>query len=358
MQESIGQVKLGTKQALREQAEISAEKALELQSSKLAREEAEKKITSLLKEHDPELAQKLELKLGGTNDEIRVLEEELTQTRAAFSEYQRISNSELHAAKQELEKVEEEKRSLQNLVDSLKLELGYIGKDISEAKVREAQTQSLAQKVQAELQHCRIQLETGLANKTRTADTTDDMVSTLEQLSLETEQARQVAEELNSTVLELRQEAKTVQDNAAEMEKALSSALKEVEEAKSSERVALHENKTLSERADAALASTSQNADKKVKLSKDEYKSLRERVDESENLADMKVAAATAQVEALIASQMEAAAKLETSLKEIEDIKVATEEALKQAEMAEAAKMVIKDELDRWRREEQNIAEG
>ncbi|GAB4830721.1 hypothetical protein Ancab_004754 [Ancistrocladus abbreviatus] len=340
MQESLGQVKLATKEALQEHAKISAEKACELQSRKLPKEEAEKKLRSLLQEHDPEVARNLELKLGETNAEIQVLEEELTQIRAAFSEYQRFTNSELHAAKQELMQVEEEKRSLRNLVDSLKLELGNIKRGISEAKHKEAQSQFIAKKVQGKLQHCRMELEAGLANKTNTVNASDNMVSKLEQLALETEKARQEVEELNKTIQELREEAKIAHDKAAEMETTLSSALEEAEEAeeaKTLERVARGQNKTKSESADAALASTSKHADKKVKLPQEEYKSLRERVDESKKSADVKVAVAIAQVKALIASQMEAAKKLETSLKEIEDIKVATEEALKQAEMAEAA---------------------
>ncbi|GAB2301017.1 hypothetical protein Dimus_035053 [Dionaea muscipula] len=124
---------------------------------------------------------------------------------------------------------------------------------------------------------------------------------------------------------------------SAQMEETLSTMLREAEEAKSFERLAVDENKAMSERADASL----------------EYKSLRERVEESGKLADMKVEAAKAQVEALIASQMEAAKKLEASLKEIEDLMIATDEAVKLAEMAEAAKTVIESELERWRVQEE-----
>ncbi|GAB4841803.1 hypothetical protein Ancab_022538, partial [Ancistrocladus abbreviatus] len=53
MQGSLGQVKLATKEALQEQAKISAEKATELQYRKLPKEEAEKKLRSLQQEHDP-----------------------------------------------------------------------------------------------------------------------------------------------------------------------------------------------------------------------------------------------------------------------------------------------------------------
>ncbi|KAI3848202.1 hypothetical protein MKW92_028318 [Papaver armeniacum] len=70
----------------------------------------------------------------------------------------------------------------------------------------------------------------------------------------------------------------------------------------------------------------------------------------------MKIAAAIAQVEAIKESEKEAQRKLETNWKEIEEIKVATEEATKRAEMAEMAKKAIEGELRRWREREQKRA--
>ena len=84
--------------------------------------------------------------------------------------------------------------------------------------------------------------------------------------------------------------------------------------------------------------------------------SLSHKVEESDKLADMKVAAAKAQVEAVKASENEALKRLETTQKEIEDIKTATQEALKKAEMAEAAKRAVESELRRWREREQKRA--
>lgn len=84
--------------------------------------------------------------------------------------------------------------------------------------------------------------------------------------------------------------------------------------------------------------------------------SLSHKVEESDKLADMKVAAAKAQVEAVKASENEALKRLETTQKEIEDIKTATQEALKKAEMAEAAKRAVESELRRWRERVQKRA--
>ena len=67
----------------------------------------------------------------------------------------------------------------------------------------------------------------------------------------------------------------------------------------------------------------------------------------------MKVAAAMAQVDAVRASEIEAIKKLEAARKEMEDMELATEEALKKAETAEAANKVVESELKRWRENEE-----
>ena len=129
-------------------------------------------------------------------------------------------------------------------------------------------------------------------------------------------------------------------------------ALKEAEEAKAAEARALDQIKELSDRASAARASTSESA-ANITISKDEFDSLSRKVEESEKLSEMKVAAAMAQVEAVRASENEAIKKLEAARKEMEDMELATEEALKRAEMAEAAKKAVEGELKRWREKEQ-----
>ncbi|KAJ4829065.1 hypothetical protein Tsubulata_004402 [Turnera subulata] len=119
--------------------------------------------------------------------------------------------------------------------------------------------------------------------------------------------------------------------------------------------MALDQIKALSERAIAAHALTSEFG-AKITISRDEFDALSRNVEESDTLAEMKVAAAIAQVEAVKASENEAIKKLEAMEKEMDDIKKATEEASKRAEMAEAAKRAVEGELRRWREREQKKA--
>jgi len=83
---------------------------------------------------------------------------------------------------------------------------------------------------------------------------------------------------------------------------------------------------------------------------------LSRKVDESDRLAEMKVAAAMAQVEAVKASENEVIQKLEACRKEIEEMKLTTETALKDAEMAEKAMRAIGGELKKWREREDKKA--
>lgn len=354
MKESLSQAKQATDNALQEQANIQAEAEARLQSHTIAREQVDKKIASLRDEYGPEPAKEVELRLAEMNTQIEVLEEQVQKAKADFLESERIAREELVIAKESLEQIGEEKKSLQGELQSLKMELESVGKELSEAKDKEAETASQAARFQTELEEKKRELETALANAAESATASDEMISAIQQLKLETEKAKQEAEEMKRSVNELQEEARTAEKKALKMENELELALKEAEDAKASDKVARDEIKAVSTRTDEARASTPNNKDR-VKVSEDEYKSLNERANESHELADMKVAAAMAHIEASNASQKESTTKLNASQKELEELKVAIEEALKQAEMAEAAQRVIENELHKWRQQEQQV---
>ncbi|MCD9643536.1 hypothetical protein HAX54_031112 [Datura stramonium] len=181
------------------------------------------------------------------------------------------------------------------------------------------------------------------------------MLSTFHQLTSEAENARREAEEMKNQAAELKKEADATRIAFEKAEKKLKVALEEAEEAKSAEGRALDQNQILSERNTASRASTSQSG-AYVTISKDEFDSLSEKVEEYKKLAEMKVAAAMAQVEAVKASENEALKRLEATHKEIDDIKTATQEVLEKAEMAEAGKKAVEGELRRWHEREQKKA--
>lgn len=355
VQESIGQVKLATLQAQQEQAKVFADKDVQRQSYKATLEESAKKLLALKNQFDPELTQNLEMRLTETMNEIAALQEQMENAKASDLDSVRIVTLELDDAKGSLQKVVEEESSLRSLVESLKVELENMKKQHSELKEKEAETESVAGNLHVKLRKSKSELEACLAEEAKIRGASEEMISTLHQLSLETENARQEAEEMKNKAMELKKEAEATKIALEEADKKLRVALEEAEEAKGAEVRALDQIKTLSERTNAARASTSESG-AKITISREEFESLSRKVEESDTLAEMKVAAAMAQVEAVKASENEAMKKLETTQKEIEDMRAATEEALKRAEMAEAAKRAVEGELRRWREREQKKA--
>lgn len=354
-QESIEKLKLASLQAQKEQEKIFVEKDIQRQSYKAALEESAKKLFSLQKEIDPDLTRNLELQLSETMNEIGELQKQMEDKKALDLDSVKSVTTELDGAKGSLQKVAEEERSLHSLVEALKLELENVRKEHSELKEREAEAESIAGNLHVKLRKSKSELEAYLAEESKARGACEDMLSTLSQLSSETENARRGAEEMKKKSEDLRKEAEATRIALADAEKQLRVALEEAEEAKAAEARALDQIKELSERTNAARASTSESGSN-ITLSREEFESLSRKVEESNTLAEMKMAAAVAQVEAVKASENEILKKLEASQKEIDDMKTATEEALKRAEMAEAAKKAVEGELRRWREREQKKA--
>lgn len=355
VQESIEKLKLASLQAQKEQEKIFVEKDIRRQSSKAAFEESAKKLFSLQKEIDPDLTRNLELQLSETMNEIGELQKQMEDKKTVDLDSVKNVTSELDDAKESLQKVAEEERSLHSLVEALKLEIENVRKEHSELKEREAEAESIAGNLHVKLRKSKSELEAYLAEESKARGACEDMLSTLNQLLSETENARQEAEEMKNKAEDLRKEAESTKIALGDAEKQLTVALEEAEEAKAAETRALDQIKELSERTDAARASTSELG-ANITISREEFESLSRKVEESDTLAEMKLAAALAQVEAVKASENEILKRSEASQKEIEDMKTATGEALKRAEMAEAAKKAVEGELKRWREREQKKA--
>ncbi|XP_059284209.1 WEB family protein At5g55860 [Lycium ferocissimum] len=355
VQESIGLLNLASGQVREEQSKIYAEKDVQKQSYKAKLEESTKKLVALRKETDLDLAKNLEAKLAEKMSEIEALKKEMDSAKSSDLDKVKVITAELDDAKDSLHKVVEEENTLQNLVETLKMELENIKKEHSDLKEKEAETESLAGSLHVKLRKAKSELEVAVAEEAKARGASEGMISTLHQLTLETENAKLEAEEMKMQAEEMKKEAEATRIVLEEAEKKLKLAMQEAEEAKSAEAEAREQINKLSEKTTAARSSTSESG-ARITLSKDEFDSLSRKVEEFDNLAEIRVGAAIAQVEAVKASENEALKKLEATQKEIDDIKTATQEALKKAEMAEAAKKAVEGELRRWREREQKKA--
>ncbi|KAK2967306.1 hypothetical protein RJ640_004872 [Escallonia rubra] len=356
VQESIGQVKIATLQAHQEQTKIYAEKDVQKQSYVAKLDESAKKLLALKKEIDPEVTKNLETQLAEAVSQVGALQKEMDNAKASDLDSVRSVTSELDGAKESLHKVAEEENSLRSLVESLKLNLENVKKEHSELKEKEAETESTVGNLHVKLRKSKSELEAALGEESKVKSASEEMISTLNLLSSESNNARQEAEAMKKQAEKLKNEAEATRNALEAAEERLKVAVEEAEEAKAAEATALGQIQILSERTNAARASTSESG-ANITLSREEFESLSRKVEESDKLAVMRVAAAMAQVEAVKASENEALKRLEATQKEIGDMKSATQEALKRAEMAEAAKKAVEGELRRWREREQKKAE-
>ncbi|CAI9772786.1 unnamed protein product [Fraxinus pennsylvanica] len=355
LQESIQQVKLASTQAREEEAKIYADKDELKQSYKVKLEELAKELLALKKGLDPEVNKNLKTQLAETTSEIEALQKEMGKARASDLDSVRTITLELNDAKESLHKVAEDENSLRSLVETLKIELENMKKEHLELREKESGTESTAGNLHVKLRKAKSELEAALAEEAKLSGVSDEMISTIYQLSLESENARHEVEEMKRNAEELKKEAEAAKIELEEAETKLKVALIEAEELKAAEARALNQIRLLSEKTDAARAVTSEPS-AQITISRVEFESLSRKVEESQKLEELKVAAAIAQVEAVRASEEEALKKLEASKKEIEDMKTATQEALKKAEMAEAAKKAVEGELRRWHEREQKKA--
>jgi len=348
VQESIQQMKVASVEADQQKQEILVEKNVLRQSYKSSLDESEKKLLALKKYFNSELVENLEAKLTETMSEISAIQKEMENKKMSDFEQVKSVTLELVGAKESLQKVSEEESSLRSLVEALRMDLEYVKREHSELKEAECETKSIVKNMCSELQRCESELDVYLAEESKVRGASEQMILTLNQLSDETENAQREAEDMKINAIELKVEAEVTKHALKDAEMKLKLALEEAEAAKAAEMRILDQIRDLSERNNTAHASTTESG-ARITISREEFESLNRRAEECDKLASAKVAAATAHVEAAKLSENEALIKLEATQMEIEDIKKATHEALKKAEMAEKARKTVDSELRRWR---------
>ncbi|XP_061337652.1 WEB family protein At5g55860-like [Gastrolobium bilobum] len=355
LQESIEQMKVASVQTHQQQADMLAEKNVLRQSYIAALEESEKKLLALTKGFNPELTKNLDVQLTGTVNEIRALQKEMENKKTSDLDSVKSVTLELDDAKESLQKVAKEENSLRRLMEALRVDLENVKRVHSELKEKEYKSESIIRNLHVKLRKSVSELKVYLAEESKVRGTSEEMILTLKQLSCETENTRKEVKDMKNKAAELKMVAAATKLALEGAERKLNVALEEAEAAKAAEASALHQIRVLYERTNAARASTSESS-AKITISREEFEFLSGKVEEVDKLTDIKVAAAAAQVEAVKAGENEAMKRLKATQKEIEDIKTATQEALKKAEIAEAAKKAVDNEFTKWRRKEQKKA--
>ncbi|XP_057544970.1 WEB family protein At5g55860-like [Amaranthus tricolor] len=341
MQEALAKLK-SCKTAEEEHQKVMNQKDKEISSRRLAKQELEREVLALQDEHRFLLADDQQAKLVETNAGILCLEEKVSKARVVHLEAQKAVKNELEVAKKSLERIAEENLCLQMSLESLKLEQEQVGKELSEQKVKIEESEALVNELKVELENEKKALELGLTSKTIAADGYDDMHVSIERLTMETEKAKKETEEMKKRIEEEEQQTCIIKEMIVDMRDKLASVLKRTEEARAAEKGAQEEIKAVKAEEPSVEISNGM-----MKVSAEEYNSLMKKINESENLAYIEITGKMRQIKTLLASQTEAKQKFEEVSKEIKELEMKEDEALKAAEMAEAAKIGLEAELHR-----------
>ncbi|XP_057863569.1 WEB family protein At5g55860 isoform X1 [Cryptomeria japonica] len=331
---------------------LAAAKDLErkLSTTVVAVENVQKEII-LAKESQSKVAEaasKAHDKLNKVKSEI----EEIKNVTSVGSTSVGSLSVELGEAKENMQKAIKEELALRVSMDSVRNELEQIRKELAETKQKVVDAESAAADLNVELHKYRSTLAVAAQSETKAKEATSDLELALQQLTAETENARKEAEAMKEEAEKAKLEAEQAKAALNTAESRYKAALKEADAAKAAEEIALGRIKALTEKTIAARASTSESGGG-ITISQEEYDSLNRKVVEADELANMKVAASLAQVNAIKAAEQELLMKLEAANREIEETKSASEQVLHKAEMAEAAKRAVEGELRKWREREQ-----
>lgn len=350
IQESTMHVNLACSQAREEESKILSDKDAILKSYKFALEETKKKSSPLNEEFKAENVTNLETKLSDTTRAIKLLRKKIEIARN--SDLLMTKKSELNDAREVLQKLLDESSFYRNSVKSLSSEHENVKKEHLEIKEKDAKSETLASNLNLKLQSSKAELEMAILGESKVVARFEELTSTLKQLSSESENVRKKTEAMKKESEELMLEAEAAKIEVEETNIKLNAALAELEEAKNAEVDAQKKIKILFENTNQARTSTSDSkSNSSITVSTEELESLNHKEKECQKLAEIKIAAAVAQMEAVRASENEATEKIEAIRKEAKKVEEATQDALKIAKMAEAATMAIGGEVKRRQRE-------
>lgn len=297
----------------KQQEEKIKEESIAAQETYAAmKREAEERLEELRRECDPELRKYID-ELADISAENERLQEEIKLAR------------ELKEAKLAMQEICDEESSYKSLVGSLTVELDGLQRENRDLKGKEKE---------------REEVEEGEWGEARRK---------VDEIMREAEETRKEAEEMRMNVDELRREAAATHMVMGEAVKQLEIVKRAVEKAKTAEKRAVEDMKVLTEKKESL---THDEPDKKIRISLKEYEDLRGKHEESERMVQYKAKTVAVQLEEISESRVEGEKMLEEKMKEMEEVKMAIDGALRKAEIAEEAHSIVDAELRKWKPQE------
>ncbi|KAM7278426.1 hypothetical protein ACFE04_005560 [Oxalis oulophora] len=331
-------VELARIEALKEYREIQAEREKESSEFSFELDKVKKKIQEL------DQSKELENKLACTLADVNVLQNELqlvkkmdktnktlkpevhSLQKTEESDLLQSITDELEAAKKELALIKADSFQFMASMDILRNELIRITAEAALLRKTEEDEEFKVEKLKSKLLRAKSKLEVVTASEDKASITVANLTLTLERLKAEAESAKQEKALIIKETQTLKEEIQKTETNIDKTEERLQVAMQELELLKSSEFSALESLKNVTENTMRARAAASWNGSSIV-ISKFEYDYLTSRARAAQELADKKVAAAKAWIEALKESEGEILMKCEMAHRDIREMRVEEEKS-------------------------------
>ncbi|KAB2022293.1 hypothetical protein ES319_D07G199100v1 [Gossypium barbadense] len=340
-------VELAQIEALKEVGETEAQREKEAGEFSFRMEETKKKMKDITEEIDQ--SKELETKLGVTLSNINHLQDELKQVKGqeevvqkgddglkqqddSFQSAEEVESSvslelitkELEAAKKELALIKDESFQYMSSMDIIRNELKHVTEETARLKKTEEKADLKVQSLNSKLVRAKSKLEAVAATEEKAKSTVASLSLTLEQLRAEAEASKKEKMLVTEDTATIKAEIQKTESEIDLTEEKLQAAMQELEAVKSSEALALEKLRSLIEATMQSRASAS-NHSSTITISRFEYEYLTGHAVGAEEIADKKVAAAQAWIEALKASEREILMKTDIAHRELRELRVEEE---------------------------------
>ncbi|GAB2300029.1 hypothetical protein Dimus_034071 [Dionaea muscipula] len=352
--EELVLVELARIEAIKELAVLEAKRKEEHQTFSSSIEEKRKKISSLMKEIGR--VKQLEAGLVAMNSEIQVLQNELDFIRE-METMANISHNNSHSSETgdeegthdssslaELDAVEHELEALKNELVSKKKELEHTSEEIARLKKRELKVEEVIEKLHSKLLRAKDKLEAAKASEATARAILSTMSATWDQLKTGAATAKDERERTLAETESIKRELEEIDSQVEFAEDQVEAAIQELEEVKFSESVTLEKLKVVTDNVMRARASATRSSSV-INISKFEYEYLRGCAASAKEIANRKVEAAEACVEALKMSEKEMLMRIEIYQRELGELSLKEKQELHRTEKPPRIKELVDTEL-------------
>ncbi|XP_073065348.1 protein PLASTID MOVEMENT IMPAIRED 2-like isoform X2 [Primulina eburnea] len=358
-------VELARIEAIKERGEAEAQREESSETFKAAKEDTEKKKKELIKEI--ENAKELENKLAITLSDITLLQGGLNLLKKMERRAENIESNfleegeltvdestlysitkELEATKKELASVKNDSFQFMTSMDVVRNELRHVMEETAQVKKNEQKPEMIIQNLNSKLLKAKAKLEATSASEDKMKSIVSNLSLTLEQLKSESEKAKKERSIISEETGIIKADVQKTEMEIDLAEERLQAALQDLKAVKASETEALNNLKAQIEITIRNRVSSSKQGST-ITISRFEYEYLKGSAAVANKIAEKKVLAAHAWIEALKASEKEMAIKTELLRRESRELKVEEEHEVRETKRSLSSKKVVEKELEHMR---------